>query len=101
MYGMAGTIQATPGNGDQLAGLLREAATVVSALPSCRLYVVGRVDGSPDVVHVYEVWEDADAHAASLDLEEVQSIIGRARPIIAGTGERTELAVDGGPGLDG
>lgn len=100
MYGVAGTIKATPGEGDQLAGLLREAAATVSALPACRLYVVGRVDGSPDVVHVYEVWDDADAHAASLELKEVQSIIGKARPIIAGMGERTELAIDGGPGLN-
>lgn len=100
MYGVAGTIEATAGKGEQLAELLAEAATAVLALPACRLYVVGRVNGSPDVVHVYEVWENADAHAASLDLEEVQSIIGRARPIIAGMGERTELAVDRGPGFD-
>lgn len=100
MYGVAGTIEATAGDGDQLARLLQEAAATVSALPSCRLYVVGRVDGSPDVVHVYEVWDDVDAHAASLELNEVQSIIGKARPIIAGMGERTELVIGGGPGLD-
>lgn len=46
-----------------------------------------------------EVWQDVEEHRASLELDAVQQLIARARPIIAAMGERFELEPIGGKGL--
>ena len=48
---------------------------------------------------MFEVWTDAEAHQASLQLPSVQDAIARARPIIAGMSERVEFTPAGGLGL--
>lgn len=97
-YTLCGSFRAAPGRGDELAGYLLEGADAV-AEAGCLLYLVNRVDDDPEAVWVVEVWTDADAHAASLELPGVQDVIARARPIIAGMGERFELRPVGGLGL--
>jgi quinol monooxygenase YgiN len=61
---------------------------------------VSEIPGEPDAVAVTEVWDDKASHDASLQLERVRSVIGRARPLIAGMGESVALRPIGGPGLD-
>jgi quinol monooxygenase YgiN len=97
---LCGSIRAVEGAGDELARLLLEAADAVAGAPGCLLYLVNRVEDDPDAVWVLEVWSDADAHRASLDLADVRDVIERARPVIAGFGERFELATVGGHGLE-
>lgn len=99
MHGVFGSITATSGCGDELEGHLLEAAALLRDEPSCHLYVVARDPAAPDDVHVMEVWDDEDAHRASLDLPAVRQLIATARPVIAGMGERAELRVVGGKGL--
>ena len=98
LYGLHGRFDATPGHGGELAGYL---LADVEALREhgCLLYVVSRRDDAPDAVYVYEMWTDADAHQASLELPSVQDAISRARPIIAGMSERVEFVPQGGLGL--
>lgn len=91
MYGVVGTIEAAEGRGDELAGHLTTASADMEALDDCHLYLVSRLPDAPDVVHVVEVWTDADAHRASLELAATQQLIAAARPIMVGMGERTEL----------
>ena len=98
-YGLCGKIVATPGAGDALAGHLLDAANALSDVDSCSLYLVSRDPGNPDAVWVTEVWDDAEAHAASLQLDAVQQLIARARPVIAAMGERFELEPVGGKGF--
>ncbi|MEX1162202.1 MAG: putative quinol monooxygenase [Nitriliruptor sp.] len=100
-YTLCGSIRATPGDGDRLEALLLEAADAVAPADGCRLYLVNRSQDDPDAVWIVEVWRDQDAHEASLHLAGVQDVIGRARPLIAGMGDRTELRLVGGIGLDG
>jgi quinol monooxygenase YgiN len=97
---LCGSIRATEGAGDELAGLLLEAADAVADASGCLLYLVNRVEDDPDAVWIVEVWTDADAHRASLELAAVQDVIERARPVIAGFGGRFELTTVGGHGLD-
>ena len=97
-YGLFGKIVATPGQGDTLAGFLLEAAAGLDDVEGCHLYVVNRDLADPDAVWVMEVWDDADAHQASLQLPAVQELIARARPVIASMGERYELETIGGKG---
>ena len=97
-YGLFGKIVATPGQGDALAGFLLEAATGLEDVEGCHLYVVNRDLADHDAVWVMEVWDDAEAHQASLQLPAVQELIARARPVIASMGERYELDTVGGKG---
>ena len=98
-YGLCGKFVAIPGEGDTLAGHLLDAAAALDEVAGCFLYVVCRDPGDADAVWVFEVWESADAHQGSLRLDVVQQLIARARPVIAGTGERFELDPIGGKGL--
>jgi quinol monooxygenase YgiN len=98
-YGACGRIVATTGNGDELASHLLEAASALEGLDGCHLYVVNRDPADPEAVWVVEFWESAAAHQASLELDAVQRLIARARPVIASMGERFEFQPVGGKGL--
>lgn len=98
MYGLHGRIDATEGHGDELAGYLLASVEELGE-HGCLLYLVSRRDDAPDAVYVYELWIDAEAHQASLELPTVQDAIGRATPIISGMSERTEFTPVGGLGL--
>lgn len=100
-YGLFGKLMAVVGEGDTLAGHLLEAAVALEELAACRLYVVSRDPVDPEAVWVMEVWESAEAHRASLELAAVQELIARARPLLAGMGERFGADADRreGPGV--
>lgn len=97
-YGLVGKFSAQPGRRDELLEHLLRAAELLEANPSCLHYLVSTSE-EPDAVWVSEVWTDKDAHAASLEPEEIRALIQRARPLIAGISDRTELQVHGGKGL--
>jgi quinol monooxygenase YgiN len=99
MYGLQGKMVAKPGQRGALLALLLEASRGVP-LPGCRLYVVSEVAAEPDAIAITEVWDDRDAHQASLKLERVRALIARARPLIASMGQPVELRPVGGQGLD-
>ena len=98
-YGLVGSFRAQPGQGDAVAELLLQAAEALGANPDCELYVVSRSPDDADSIWVTEVWTSADAHRASLEDPRVRELIAQARPLIAGLGERFELAPAGGKGL--
>ncbi len=98
-YGLWGKIVAVAGQGDVLAAHLLDAAAALDDVAGCRLYIVSRDADDADAVWVMEVWESREAHRASLDLPAVQELIARARPVIAGMGERVEVSTIGGKGL--
>ena len=98
-YGLAGSFRARTGQAGALADLLLEAARALEADAECELYVVSRSADDPDAIWVTEVWASREAHRASLDDERIREIIARARPLLAGLGERFELSPLGGKGL--
>ena len=91
---LCGTIKATAGQGDELLAVLLEAAHLLAADPECVQYTVGTA--GDDEVGVFELWETEEAHAASLQREEIQAVITRGRPLIAGMGTSIRFHV-GGP----
>lgn len=99
MYGLFGSFKAQPGERDNLAGYLLRAAALLESNPDCVHYVVS-TSNDPDAVFVAEVWTDEDAHLASLEPEEIRTLIQEARPLIAGMSDQTQLTVHGGKGLD-
>jgi quinol monooxygenase YgiN len=96
MYGLIGKMKCTPGQRDSLISILLEE---VSGMPGCLSYVVAKDATDPDSLWVTEAWENQDKHKASLSLPSVQAAIMKARPIIAGFGERFETQPIGGHGL--
>lgn len=98
-FGVCGTMLAHPGQRDALLALLLEAADLVAEAPGCEVWIVNRVPDSPDGIWVTEVWRSQEDHAASLTGDAVREIIGRARLLIAGMGDRFILEPVGGKGL--
>lgn len=98
MYGIIGTMRATEGQRDALAAILLDG---VSGMPGCLSYVVANDPNDPEVLWITEVWTDADAHRASLELPSVRAAIAKGRPLIAGFGDRFETQPVGGHGLVG
>jgi quinol monooxygenase YgiN len=98
-YGLFGSIVAHPGQRDALLRELTTAAGQVAQLPGCEVWIVNTSPDDPDRVWVYEVWRSREDHAASLTEDDVKATIERARPWIAGFGERTTLDPIVGKGL--
>ncbi len=98
MYGLIGKMLAAPGKRDELAAILMAS---VGDMPGCLSYVVASDPGDATAVWITEVWDSPESHKASLKLPSVQAAIAKARPIIAGFGERFETTPLGGFGLAG
>ena len=96
MYGLIGKMLAAEGQRDALVSILLEGT---SSMPGCLSYVIARDPADPNAIWVTEVWDSAESHKASLKLPAVQQAIARAKPLMAGFGERFETAPVGGYGL--
>lgn len=96
MYGLIGKMLATPGKREELLAILLDNH---QTMPGCRSYIVARDPASEDGIWITEVWDSQDEHKGSLQLPHVQAMIVRARPMIAGFGERFETEPLGGVGL--
>lgn len=96
MYGLIGKMLAQPGHRDQLIELLLAGT---SDMPGCLSYVVAADVTNPNAIWITEVWDSPASHGASLQLPAVQTAIAKARPLIAGFGERFETQPAGGVGL--
>lgn len=96
MYGLIGKMNIVPGARDAVAEILLGAT---GAMPGCLSYIIAADPRDPDAIWVTEVWDSQDSHRASLSLPAVQAAIARARPMIAGFGERFETTPVGGYGL--
>jgi len=86
-YGLIGQMLSQPGKRDELVGYLRDAT---GAMPGCLSYIIALDSANPDAIWITEVWDSRESHAASLKLPAVQAAIAKARPIIAGFGQRFE-----------
>lgn len=98
-FGMYTKIPAQPGKRDELVELLLEAAEAIQQLPDCYLYLVNVSANEPDVIWVTEVWESAEAHQASLNMESAKEAIKRGLPLIGEPVESIKLVPVGGKGL--
>ncbi len=91
-----GYLAVTAGKRDVLIEILtRPSADLAEA--GCLLYEVGVNDDEPDRVFVAELWESAEAHAASLQLDSVKAAITEAMPLLTGDMGGTRFTVVGSP----
>jgi quinol monooxygenase YgiN len=98
MYGLIGKMLAQPGQRDALIDILLEGT---GAMPGCLSYIVAHDPADADAIWITEAWDGAESHTASLQLPAVQTAIARARPLLAGFGERFQTVPIGGHGLVG
>lgn len=96
MFGLIAKIKVSAGQRDALIALLLDGT---HAMPGCRSYVVAKDTTDADAIWITEVWESRESHRASLLLPAVQQTIAKARPMIAGFGERFETVPVGGQGI--
>ncbi|MFJ7637749.1 putative quinol monooxygenase [Peribacillus sp. NPDC097206] len=98
-YGLIGKFIVKDGERDAMVNILLEAAESLKSLDDCEIYLVNISEEEPNSVYVYEVWNDEGAHQASLGLEATQTLIKRAKPIMAGMERIGTLQTEGGKGL--
>ena len=98
-FGLCGIMKAQAGQRDALLDVLLEAVEIVADLPGCEVWIVNTMPDDPDALWITEVWRSEADHAASLTDEGVRALIARARPLLAGFGERFTLEPVAGKGL--
>ena len=98
MYGLMEKFIAADGRRDELIGAMLDS---IGDMPGCLSYVIARDPQDANGVWITEVWDSRESHEASLQLPQVRATIARARPLIAGFGERFETEPVGGVGLKG
>ncbi len=96
VYGLIGKMLAASGQREALIKIMLDGSV---AMPGCHSYVIARDPASADGIWITEVWDSKESHAASLHIADVQATIAKARPLIAGFGERFETEPLGGFGL--
>lgn len=96
MYGLIGSFNAQPGQREALISILLESS---EKMPGCLSYVIARDPKDENAIWITEVWDKAESHKASLQLQSVKDAITRARPLIAGFGQHTETEPVGGHGI--
>ena len=96
MYGLIGSMTATPGRRDNLIAILTEA---VSNMPGCLSYIVAKDSRDDNTIWITEVWDSKENHDASLSLPAVAKAISAARPMIAAFGAQVITTPVGGYGL--
>lgn len=98
LYGYVGTMKTAPGHRDDVVAILL--ADVESLRHAgCESYVVSVSDELPDTIHVFEVWQSKEHHAASLQLPATKAAIAQAMPMLTGDFTSRELDVVGGLGV--
>ncbi len=95
-FANVGRLGVKPGYRDRLIEILTRPSSDMGEL-GCLLYEVGVNDEQPDFVFVSELWESADAHAASLELESVRAAIAEAMPLLSGESDGYRFDVVGSP----
>jgi quinol monooxygenase YgiN len=100
MYALTGTLLSHAGKRNELIEILLHASDVVSQFPGCHAYIVNEDVGDETRVLVFEIWENKEAHDASLKDERVRSLIAQAMPFLGGPLAGTELRVVGGYGIN-
>jgi len=96
---MYGKVLAQPGRRDDLLEVLLEAAETLGDMPERELYIVNTTPDEPDAIWVTELWASGEAHARSLERDDVRALIQHGRPLLAGMGEQVRLTPVGDKGL--
>lgn len=98
-YGLLTAFYTHPGERDQLASILLEAAESLEEYNTCIQYIVSASETEAETIFVSEIWVDKGHHEASLDNIAVKSMIAKAKPLIKEVKRIQELDILGGKGM--
>jgi quinol monooxygenase YgiN len=96
MYGEIGKIIAASGKRDEV---IENILNVVTDMPGCISYVVGKDASNSDAIWISEVWDSKASHDASLSLPPVKAAIAKNLPLIASFGDSVVTTPVGGFGF--
>jgi quinol monooxygenase YgiN len=92
-----GKATAKPGKGGELAEILLAAAAELEDDPGCRLYLINRQTGAPDVIWVTELWRSQADLDASRERIRGSSSVAAAMALVDDW-QMVELDLLGGKG---
>ncbi|MBU3995309.1 MAG: antibiotic biosynthesis monooxygenase [Actinobacteria bacterium] len=95
-FANVGTLGTQPGKRDEVVAILTRLNRDLSDA-GCVLYEVGINPDEPDTVFVAELWQSAEAHQGSLQLESVLAAIAEAMPLLTGQMGGNQFTVVGSP----
>ncbi|WP_017589474.1 putative quinol monooxygenase [Nocardiopsis ganjiahuensis] len=95
-FANVGTLEVQPGKRDEVVAILTRRNPQLDEA-GCLLYEVGVSEEHPDTVFVTELWESAEAHRTSLQLDSVRAAIAEARPLLTGRMGGEQFLVAGSP----
>ncbi len=101
MYGLYGKLTAQAGKRAEFVEIMTRAAALVGKFPGCHLYIVNEDLADETAIWIYEMWDDEEAHDASLKDEQVRALISEATLLMNGKPEGAKLRVVGGRGVNG
>jgi quinol monooxygenase YgiN len=96
LCGMHGKLAAKDGKRREFMEILTQAAGVVGEMEGCWLYIVNEDISDETSIWVFEVWENKEAHNASLQDSRVKELIAQALPMMVGQLAGHEFKVVGG-----
>lgn len=84
MFSIIARFQVKPGHVDEVIALLNQVAVPSRAEPGCHLYVANQSLDDPDLIVMYEQYDDADAFQRHLESDYVTEIVaGKVVPLLA------------------
>ncbi len=93
-YGQFTTFEVVAGKAAELKRLLLEASRMaIERADGCDQYTVCEDDADRSVFHVFELWKTKKDHDDSLHIPEVQALVSKALPLLAGRPESRSLMV--------
>lgn len=95
-FASIGSLETRPGRRDDVVAILTRPSPDLARV-GCLLYEVGVDEAQPDTVFVVELWETAQAHRASLELESTRAAIAEAMPLLTGVMSGSRFEVVGSP----
>lgn len=95
-FANVGTLGVLPGKREEVIAILTRRNEQLRDA-GCLFYEVGVNDEAPNTVFIAELWESAEAHHASLQLDSVRAAIAEAMPLLNGEMDGNRFTVLGSP----
>ncbi len=99
-YSVNGFISSSVEDREELLDILLQASRDLEEVEDCLIYSIGIDEEDVTKVYIYEVWRNEQAHKNSLQLEAIQKLVERAKPIIKGIKDFPSLTIKGGKGIN-
>ena len=92
-HGFHAAMTAQPGKGDALVALLQRAPSFAN--DDCRVFLIGRSAGNPDLVFVTEGWVSKEAHGQFFNSELARAYTAEFAALVADTAYSDEVPLGG------